>query len=60
MSAEVEATTDLKVKYSRRLHKDGRDEEQIEVEMLDDGEQHSDLGSQKSGEQEILKMTSCR
>ncbi|KAM4539611.1 CD209 antigen-like protein A isoform 2-T2 [Odontesthes bonariensis] len=48
MSAEIEAATDLKVKYSRRLHKDGRDEEQSEVEMLDDGEQHSDLGVQKS------------
>ncbi|KAM4539501.1 uncharacterized protein PAE49_020326 isoform 4-T5 [Odontesthes bonariensis] len=49
MSAEIEAATDLKVTYSRRLHKDGRDEEQSEVEMLDDGEQHSDLGVQKSG-----------
>ncbi|XP_023816047.1 asialoglycoprotein receptor 2-like isoform X2 [Oryzias latipes] len=46
MSTQTEAAADWRVKFSRNLHPDGR--EQSEVEMLDDEEQHSDHGLQQT------------
>ncbi|XP_023815530.1 C-type lectin domain family 17, member A-like isoform X2 [Oryzias latipes] len=46
MSTQTEAAADWRVKFSRNLHPDGR--EQSEVEMLDDEEQHSDHGFQQT------------
>ncbi|XP_041867744.1 CD209 antigen-like protein A [Melanotaenia boesemani] len=47
MSAEIHPEPELRVKYRTRIHEDEGGREQSEVEMLDDGEQHSDLGLQR-------------
>lgn len=49
MSAEIQAAADFRVKYSRRTHSDGREREYSEVQMIDDGEQHPDVGIQAAG-----------
>ncbi|CAI5686312.1 unnamed protein product [Oreochromis niloticus] len=48
MSAEVQAAADFRVKYSRRTHSNGREREYSEVQMIDDGEQHPDVGIQEA------------
>lgn len=56
MSADSQTAADFRVKYSRRIDSDGREQEHSEVEMLDDGEQHPDVGLQAAGKQEINKL----
>ncbi|XP_039907934.1 CD209 antigen-like protein E [Simochromis diagramma] len=46
MSADSQTAADFRVKYSRRIDSDGREQEHSEAEMLDDGEQHPDVGLQ--------------
>lgn len=57
MSTEIQSVEDFRVKYSRGSHEDGGVREQSEVEVLDDGEQHPDVGLQEAGKQEIIKVT---
>ncbi|XP_019206406.2 CD209 antigen-like protein A isoform X1 [Oreochromis niloticus] len=56
MSAEVQAAADFRVKYSRRTHSDGREREYSEVQMIDDGEQHPDVGLQEAGDDTQKKL----
>lgn len=56
MAADSQTAADFRVKYSRRIDSDGREQEHSEVEMLDDGEQHPDVGLQAAGKQEINKL----
>lgn len=49
MSTEIQSVEDFRVKYSRGSQEDGRVREQSEVEVLDDGEQHPDVGLQEAG-----------
>ncbi|XP_023815519.1 killer cell lectin-like receptor subfamily G member 1 isoform X7 [Oryzias latipes] len=58
MSTQTEAAADWRVKFSRNLHPDGR--EQSEVEMLDDEEQHSDHGLQQTGNQKQKNLKAER
>ncbi|XP_047460691.1 C-type lectin domain family 4 member G-like isoform X2 [Mugil cephalus] len=51
MSRETKAAADLRVKYVRGVHEDGREREQSEVEVLEDGEQLPDLSLQRAGKQ---------
>lgn len=57
MSTEIQSVEDFRVKYSRGSQEDGGVREQSEVEVLDDGEQHPDVGLQEAGKQEIIKVT---
>lgn len=57
MSTEIQSVEDFRVKYSRGSQEDGEVREQSEVEVLDDGEQHPDVGLQEAGKQEIIKVT---
>ncbi|CAI5692044.1 unnamed protein product [Oreochromis niloticus] len=50
MSTEIQSVEDFRVKYSRGSQEDGRVREQSEVEVLDDGEQHPDVGLQEADE----------
>ncbi|CAI5692034.1 unnamed protein product [Oreochromis niloticus] len=56
MSAEIQAAADFRVKYSRRTHSDGREREYSEVQMIDDGEQHPDVGLQEAGDDTQKKL----
>ncbi|XP_020556529.1 CD209 antigen-like protein 2 isoform X2 [Oryzias latipes] len=58
MSTQTEAAADWRVKFSRNLHPDGR--EQSEVEMLDDEEQHSDHGLQQTENQKQKNLQAER
>ncbi|KAM9385492.1 CD209 antigen-like protein A [Pholidichthys leucotaenia] len=40
----MQSASDVRVKYSRGVHEEGREREESEVEMMEDGEQHPDLG----------------
>uniref|UniRef100_A0A669EQB3 C-type lectin domain-containing protein n=1 Tax=Oreochromis niloticus TaxID=8128 RepID=A0A669EQB3_ORENI len=48
MSTEIQSVEDFRVKYSRGSQEDGGVREQSEVEVLDDGEQHPDVGLQEA------------
>ncbi|XP_039907932.1 CD209 antigen-like protein E isoform X3 [Simochromis diagramma] len=50
MSTEIQSVEDFRVKYSRGSQEDGGVREQSEVEVLDDGEQHPDVGLQEADE----------
>ncbi|XP_061598125.1 CD209 antigen-like protein E [Cololabis saira] len=48
MSTEIQTAPDLRVKFSRRVHKYGRDQDQCKIETLDEGNQHSDPDLQQT------------
>nr|XP_024656163.1 CD209 antigen-like protein E [Maylandia zebra] len=56
MSTQTQGVHDSRVKYSRGTHEDGRGREQIEVEMLDDGEQNPAGGLQEADEHTQRKL----
>ncbi|XP_026011691.1 CD209 antigen-like protein E [Astatotilapia calliptera] len=56
MSTQTQGVHDSRVKYSRGTHEDGRGREQIEVEMLDDGEQNAAGGLQEADEHTQRKL----
>ncbi|RVE67082.1 hypothetical protein OJAV_G00113660 [Oryzias javanicus] len=58
MSTETEAAADLRVKFNRNLHQDGR--EQSEVEMIEDEDQISDHGLQQTDKQKQQKLQAER
>lgn len=57
MSRETQAAADLRVKYVKGVHEDGREREQSEVEILDDGEQHPDLSLQRAGKKKTINIS---
>lgn len=50
------SVSDFRVKYIRGVQKDRRARENIEVEMLEDGELYDDVGSQQAGKFEMMKI----
>ncbi|XP_061598132.1 C-type lectin domain family 4 member A-like isoform X2 [Cololabis saira] len=48
MSTEIQTAPDLRVKFSRGVHRYGRDQDQCEIETLDEGNQHSDQDLQRT------------
>ncbi|KAL3966381.1 C-type lectin domain family 4 member A [Sarotherodon galilaeus] len=60
MSTEIQSVEDFRVKYSRGSQEDGRVREQSEVEVLDDGEQHPDVGLQEADEHTEKKLPAVR
>ncbi|XP_063321754.1 natural killer cells antigen CD94-like [Pelmatolapia mariae] len=59
MSADSQTAADFRVKYSRRIDSDGREQEHSEVQMLDDEEQHPDVGLQAAVELNTQKKISA-
>uniref|UniRef100_A0A669DUZ1 C-type lectin domain-containing protein n=1 Tax=Oreochromis niloticus TaxID=8128 RepID=A0A669DUZ1_ORENI len=59
MSADSQTAADFRVKYSRRIDGDGREQKHSEVEMLDDEEQHPDVGLQAAVELNTQKKISA-
>ncbi|CAI5692037.1 unnamed protein product [Oreochromis niloticus] len=60
MSTEIQSVEDFRVKYSRGSQEDGRVREQSEVEVLDDGEQHPDVGLQEADVHTEKKLPAVR
>uniref|UniRef100_A0AAZ1XTU1 C-type lectin domain-containing protein n=1 Tax=Oreochromis aureus TaxID=47969 RepID=A0AAZ1XTU1_OREAU len=60
MSTEIQSVEDFRVKYSRGSQEDGRVREQSEVEVLDDGEQHPDVGLQEADVHREKKLPAVR
>nr|XP_024654915.1 C-type lectin domain family 4 member M-like [Maylandia zebra] len=60
MSTEIQSVEDFRVKYSRGSQEDGGVREQSEVEVLDDGEQHPDVGLQEADVHTEKKLPAVR
>ncbi|CAI5692046.1 unnamed protein product [Oreochromis niloticus] len=60
MSADSQTAADFRVKYSRRIDSDGREQEYSEVEMLDDEEQHPDVGLQAAELNIQMKLSAVK
>uniref|UniRef100_A0AAZ1X8Z5 C-type lectin domain-containing protein n=1 Tax=Oreochromis aureus TaxID=47969 RepID=A0AAZ1X8Z5_OREAU len=60
MSTEIQSVEDFRVKYSRGSQEDGGVREQSEVEVLDDGEQHPDVGLQEADVHREKKLPAVR
>ncbi|XP_061598123.1 C-type lectin 9a-like [Cololabis saira] len=48
MATEIQTSPDLRVKFSRGVHKYGRDQDQCEIETLNEENQHSDPDLQQT------------
>nr|XP_024656162.1 CD209 antigen-like protein C [Maylandia zebra] len=60
MSTEIQSVEDFRVKYSRGSQEDEGVREQSEVEVLDDGEQHPDVGLQEADVHTEKKLPAVR
>uniref|UniRef100_A0A669CKM6 C-type lectin domain-containing protein n=1 Tax=Oreochromis niloticus TaxID=8128 RepID=A0A669CKM6_ORENI len=60
MSADSQTAADFRVKYSRRIDGDGREQKHSEVEMLDDEEQHPDVGLQAAELNIQMKLSAVK
>ncbi|XP_061598223.1 hepatic lectin-like [Cololabis saira] len=60
MSTEIQTAPDLRVKFSKEVHRYGRDKDQCEIQTLDEGNQLSDLDLQQTEKNNQKKLRAVK